>query len=146
MNGSKPHIVIDDDRIITVPDELKEVAVQYDHNITTLIFDCPRYWDGHDLSKTTLCVNYIRPDGEKGARYVKNMVIDADNSSIIHFEWPIANHLTQKAGPVTFTVCSTGELDDDDSIHWSSRINKDLIIVQGLACPEVIQEEEEVYE
>lgn len=39
------HIVINSDRSVSVPDELKNIAVQYDHNIETVTFDCPRYWD-----------------------------------------------------------------------------------------------------
>ena len=44
----KPHIVINSDRTITVPNSLKRIAVQYDHNIETITFDCPRYWDELD--------------------------------------------------------------------------------------------------
>ena len=44
------HIVIGRDRVIVVPDELKRIAVETDHNIETITFDCPRYWDDKDLS------------------------------------------------------------------------------------------------
>ena len=37
------HIVIGNDRFITVPEEPKRIGVQYDHNIETVTFDCPRY-------------------------------------------------------------------------------------------------------
>lgn len=53
--GTSPnerHIVIGKDRFITVPEELKKIAVQGDNNIETVTFDCPRYWDEHDLSAT----------------------------------------------------------------------------------------------
>ena len=50
MSISEPHIVIDSHRAITVPEQLKRIAVQFDHNFETVTFDCPRYWDGHDLS------------------------------------------------------------------------------------------------
>ena len=36
------HIIINSDRSITVPTELKNIAVQNDHNIETVMFDCPR--------------------------------------------------------------------------------------------------------
>ena len=54
---NESHIVIDTNRFITVPEELRRIAVQHDHNIETVIFDCPRYWDGHDLSKMKIYVN-----------------------------------------------------------------------------------------
>ena len=47
----EPHIVIGYDRVVTVPDQLKRLAVQYDHDIETVTFDCPRYWGKHDMSQ-----------------------------------------------------------------------------------------------
>ena len=38
----EPHIIIDKKRKVSVPDELKRIAVQHDHNIETVTFDCPR--------------------------------------------------------------------------------------------------------
>lgn len=55
---TEPHFVINDNRVISVPSELRTIAVQYDHNIETVTFDCPRYWDGHDMSKMVVYINY----------------------------------------------------------------------------------------
>ena len=60
---TEPHFVINDNRVISVPSELRTIAVQYDHNIETVTFDCPRYWDGHDMSKMVVYINYERADG-----------------------------------------------------------------------------------
>lgn len=49
-NDDDPHIVIGPDKIVTVPEALKKIAVQHDHNIETVTFDCPRYWDGIDFA------------------------------------------------------------------------------------------------
>ena len=43
MALAEPHIVIDDDRYIAVPKKLRRLAVQHDHNVETVTFDCPRY-------------------------------------------------------------------------------------------------------
>lgn len=52
----EPHIVIGSNRVITVPNALKRIAVQYDHNVESVTFDCPRYTDGIDMSKNeSLC-------------------------------------------------------------------------------------------
>ena len=56
---SEEHIIIGRDRYITVPEGLKRIAVQYDHNVETVTFDCPRYWDEHDLSTMNIYINYI---------------------------------------------------------------------------------------
>lgn len=64
---SEPHIIIGKDRIIRVPDELKHLAVQYEHNVTSVTFDCPRYSDGIDLLDLMLYVNYYRQDNTPGS-------------------------------------------------------------------------------
>ena len=40
--SDEPHIIIGPDRVINVPNELKRLAVQYDHDVETVTFDCPR--------------------------------------------------------------------------------------------------------
>ena len=57
-SSAEPHIIIGSDRIITVPDSLKRIAVQYDHNVETVTFDCPRYWDERDLSQLTIFISF----------------------------------------------------------------------------------------
>lgn len=46
----KEHIIINNDRTVTVPDSIKKIGVQYDHNVNTLTFDCPRYSDEVDYT------------------------------------------------------------------------------------------------
>lgn len=51
----KERIIINSDRTVTVPDSAKKIAVQYDHNVNTLIFDCPRYADEeHNIDLSTM--------------------------------------------------------------------------------------------
>ena len=38
-SATEEHIVVGADRFITVPDSLKRIAVQFDHNIETVTFD-----------------------------------------------------------------------------------------------------------
>ena len=64
--STEEHIVVGDDRVITVPDSLKRIAVQYDHNVETVTFDCPRYWDGLDMSQMAIYINYHLPNKELG--------------------------------------------------------------------------------
>lgn len=62
-SSTEPHIVIGSDRHIAVPSQLKRIAVQFDHNFETVTFDCPRYWDGHDLSAMDIYIICKVPDG-----------------------------------------------------------------------------------
>lgn len=132
---SEPHIVINSDRSITVPEELEVLAVQYDHNIETVTFDCPRYWDGYDLSELDLRINYECPDKYRGASDCKNITIDEDDENVIHFDWTIMREVTQKPGTIKFIVCAqrvTEELTVENC--WHSRLCKQCSVVEGLDC------------
>lgn len=139
-NGSdEPHIVIGSDRIITVPDELKRIAVQFDHNIETVVFDCPRYWDEHDMSEMAVYINYKDPNEEKGYYQATDVTVDDTDSNIMHFSWTISKHLTLAPGPITFLVCvkktdNTGE----EVNHWNSELNKDMYVSEGLEIDETV--------
>ena len=137
----EPHIVINSDRTITVPDELKHIAVQFDHNIETVTFDCPRYWDELDFSKMHAYINYMRPDGYMDQYPVKNLRVDDSDDSIIHFEWVISKNVTQNKGNISFLVCiKTIDDEGEEEPHWNSRLNRDFIIDEGMECDEQIAE------
>lgn len=127
------NIVIGTDRFITVPESLKRIAVQYDHNIETVTFDCPRYSDGNDMSEMQVYVNYIRADGIKGSHLCTNVVIDESNPTIIHFDWTVSGHLTYADGHIQFMVCiKKVDADGYEMIHWNSEINTDMYVSPGI--------------
>lgn len=135
--SDEPHIVINPDRTITVPDELKHIAVQFDHNIETVTFDCPRYWDGHDFNEMNVYINYRRPDGYMDQYPTENLRVNDSDSSMIHFEWTISKNVTLVKGNISFLICiKTSE----DEPHWNSRLNQDLVIDEGMECSEQIVE------
>lgn len=142
-SDDEPHIVVNHDRTITVPDELKHIAVQYDHNVETVTFDCPRYWDGHDFFVMNVYINYERSDAYRDQYSVKNLRVDESDESIIHFEWIISRNVTLKQGNVKFLVCiKTMNSEGEEEAHWNSRLNNELIIDPGLECSAQIVESE----
>ena len=131
------HIVIDKDRIIHVPTELKRIAVQYDANIETVTFDCPRYWDEHDLSQMNIYINYKLPGNlinNIGQSLAKNVRINEDDENIINFDWTIGPILTNNKGDLPFSVCAKSKTnqDSDEAIRWYTEINTELIISEGM--------------
>lgn len=130
---TEEHIVIGEDRFITVPDALKRIAVQYDHRVETVTFDCPRYWDGHDLSTMTIYINYMRIDEVKARYLAEGIRVDEVDQNVIHFEWTITNDMTLATGSVEFLVCAM-KLDDkgNEELHWNSEINKQMYVTTGL--------------
>ena len=140
--GEEGHIIIGSDRTVTVPDELKKIAVQYDHNVETVTFDCPRYSDGVDMSEMAIYVNYMRPDGYKDAYSCKNVIIDETDPEIMHFDWTITRNATQVPGNLRFLVCvKKTDIEGNNVNHWNSDLCSDLRVGEGLECEEQIEQE-----
>ena len=136
---TEPHIVVGSNRVITVPSELKRIAVQYDHNIETVTFDCPRYWDDHDMSTMKVYINYTRADNEPGCYIADDVAVDETDTSIMHFSWTISRHVTEAVGPLTILVCiKMVNADGNEVNHWNSERNTDMTISQGMECEDII--------
>lgn len=135
------HIVIGNDRFITVPQSLKKIAVQFDNNVRTVTFDCPRYSDGRDLSTMTISINYMRPDGDPGLYQVEAVTIDENDDTLIHFDWVIKDHVTEVNGTLSFLVCAKKtNSDGTNENHWNSELNQEMTISKGLNCNTIIIE------
>ena len=133
----EPHIIIDSNRNIYVPEELRKIAVQYDHKVETVTFDCPRYWDGLDMSEMRVYINYMRSDGRIGLSIPKNLSIDSVDDSIIHFDWVITRGATMTAGVLSFNVCiRKPTVDGGEENHWNSEINTQMRVAPGLEYEE----------
>lgn len=133
------HIIIGNDRYITVPDELKRIAVQYDHDIETVTFDCPRFWDEHDLSMMKIYINYICAGRTHGSYIADNIVVDELDENIIHFNWTISRNVTTLKGKLSFLVCAKSvDEEGNEKNHWNSELNQDMYVSEGLEVMESI--------
>ena len=148
--SEEPHIIIGDDRIITVPDQLKRLAVQHDHDIETVTFDCPRYWDGIDMSKMSMYINYLRADSYRASYKATNVTVDASDDTIMHFDWTISKNVSLITGRLVFLVCiRKTDADGNEVNHWNSELCKDCYVSEGLepnaeelkeAYPDIIEQ------
>ena len=147
--SAKPHIVIESDKTITVPNKLKHIAVQGEHNIGTVTFDCPRYWDDHDLSQMQMRIAYQRPDGHREPYPVENLRVDDVDENTIHFDWTVSGNVTEVKGNISFMVCA--KLSDSEGNierEWHTRLNQDLIVDEGLDCSgeEIVEQNPDIIE
>lgn len=130
---TEPHIVVGDDRIVSVPKELQRIAVQYDHDVETVTFDCPRYWDGLDMSELHIYVNYMRRDRVVGCYLARNVTVDTTDSTIMHFDWTISRNVSQVVGEIKFLVCiKKGDSEGNEINHWNSELNNQMYVSEGL--------------
>ena len=133
------HIVIGMNRYITVPEELKRIAVQYDNDIETVTFDCPRFWDEHDLSKMKIYINYICAGRTRGSYIADNIMVDETDNTIFHFTWTISKNVTTLKGTISFLVCAKSvDEDGNEKNHWNSELNQDMYVSEGLETMETI--------
>lgn len=136
MGASEEHIVVGRDRFIKVPDALKKIAVQFDHNVETVTFDCPRYWDDTDFSTLRVYINYTRADGYEDSVVCDNVTAEEDT---IHFQWTVSSNVTQVAGTLSFLICMKQvDSDGNESQHWNSEINSEMYISKGMETQESV--------
>ena len=136
MSQTEEYVVIGSDRFITVPESLQKIAVQYDHNVNTITFKCPRVWDGRDISEMKLYVNYLRPDNQPNSYAVEadSIVVDAEDNTMFYFDWVVDKFATVANGHLTILVCAKklGTDGTTEENHWNSELNHDFYISEGL--------------
>lgn len=138
----EPHVIIGLDRFIKVPDSLKRIAVQYDHNMRTVTFDCPRYYDGRDMSEMRVYIIAIGHDKTPHGYIADNVRVDTDDTNMMHFDWTINRPMTDVKGSLVLQVCARRTDSDGNSInHWNTELNKDLYISEGSECVEAFEYE-----
>lgn len=128
-SGEEEHIIVGQDRSITVPNALKTIAVKGDKDVETATIDCVRYWDGNDLSTFAIYLNYILPNGDEGTYIPKSITKSVD---FFTFDWKIGSEFTYSQGKLTFWIVA--KLTDNSGTlvrQWSSFQNSDCTIAQG---------------
>lgn len=147
--NDEPHIVIGSDKTISVPNGLEHIAVQGEHNIETVTFDCPRYWDGHDLSQMQMRIVYQRPDGHREPHLVENLRVDEVDENTIHFDWTVSGNVTAVKGNISFMVCAKlSDSEGNREREWHTRLNQDLIVDEGMDCSgaEIVEQNPDIIE
>ena len=135
----EPHIIIGTDRFITVPTSLRRIAVEHDHNVETVTFECPRYWDEHDLSTMAIYINYVLSNGYADSYPADNVAVEDD---VMFFTWTIKREVTQVSGSIKFIVCAKNTDDQgNESNHWNSELCEDMYVSKGLeTTPQIASE------
>lgn len=142
----REHIVINSDRSVTVPDSLKKIGIQYDHNVNTLTFDCPRYADDAqsiDMSKMQIFINWMLPDKSIGSSIAENIIIDEADSTLMHFDWIITSAVTSVFGILERTLVCIKQTDTDgrEIYHWNTDLFQKFSVGEGMECNEQLAEE-----
>lgn len=137
---NEPVIEINADlRHITIPEELKDIAVTGDHLCETIYFSCPRYFDGEDLSNHSCIIRYINAGNEYGECDVVDITTENDR---IKFGWSIDNKATRYSGIIKFTV-QFETISDSVEYQWQTT-PAELNILPGLNIESTITDQDDV--
>lgn len=132
----EPHIVVGADRKITVPSELRTLAVVGDIKMNVVTIDCVRYVEGHDLSSFDIFISYVLPN-RKQKMHIPEKIETFDGEDYFSFDWKISKEISSTAGQIVFSIIAvkTGVDADGKGIvvnRWGSFTNSDCSVASGL--------------
>ena len=141
----KEHVIINLDRTVNIPESMKKIGIQYDHNVKTITFDCPRYPDENpsvDMSTMKIFINWMLPDKTLGSTIATNVCVDSENENLMHFDWVITRVVTSVPGVLSTLICikettETGE----ETYHWNTELIQSFKVGNGMECTEQIAEQ-----
>ena len=141
----KEHVIINLDRTVNIPESMKKIGIQYDHNVKTITFDCPRYPDENpsvDMSTMKIFINWMLPDKTLGSTIATNVCVDSENENLMHFDWVITRVVTSAPGVLSTLICikettETGE----ETYHWNTELIQSFKVGNGMECTEQIAEQ-----
>ena len=141
----KEHVIINLDRTVNVPESMKKIGIQYDHNVKTITFDCPRYPDENqslDMSAMKIFINWMLPDKTLGSTIATNVCVDSENENLMHFDWVITRVVTSVSGVLSTLICikETTEA-GEETYHWNSELIQSFKVGNGMECTEQIAEQ-----
>ena len=141
----REHIIINNDRTVTVPTSVTKIGNRFDHNVNKVTFDCPRYADVEqtiDLSAMKIYINYIRPDKKPLSSLAENVTVDEADPTIMHFDFNVTRTVTLMDGVLDCLVCiKSTNSEGVEKHHWNSDIFSKLTVGKGMENEETIAEE-----
>lgn len=111
----------------------KQFNITQEENSQYIPFEMSRYYDGFDLTTTSLSIHYEISDGQHGVSIPVNVVY---NDEKIRFAWLVDAGATRIAGKIKFEIHAVGIATDNSGNNvgyvWKSKCNEDLNVLQSL--------------
>ena len=140
QDNDEPTLTIDSNlRKITVPQQLYNIGVAGDHLCEEIFFECPRYFDGNDLSEHNCIIRFINAGKEYGESNITNMTVNED---LLIFGWKLDNSVTRYNGVISFTV-QFETIKDGIQYQWQTTPAQ-LNILAGLNIEQTITEKDDI--
>ena len=125
-------------RIISVPNEYKELGVESDEKVTRVKFQCPKIvGDNIDLTEYNLYINYRNAGNKLNSYLVEDATVTDD---IINFSWLLSRHVTESPGTISYIVCAKKSDDTGVINEWNTKVATGTVGV-GLEATQEIEEQ-----
>ena len=125
-------------RIISVPNEYKELGVESDEKVTRVKFQCPKIvGDNIDLTEYNLYINYRNAGNKLNSYLVEDVTITGDT---INFSWLLSRHVTESPGTINYIVCAKKSDDTGVINEWNTKVATGIVGI-GLEATEEIEEQ-----
>lgn len=121
------HIIIDSERILHIPENIKRISVVGDNNAETLLFVMDRSYKNTDLINKKCMARFVNAQNEYGEDDIEVSIYESDDDSKILLKWNLTNEVTRYPGIAQFTI----QFEDNEKYQWQSKSGK-LIIRQAL--------------
>ena len=125
------------EKVVVKQSEWKITVAQYEQDATCLVFDMPRYIDGHDmLACNAKEVHYTTRGGGLGVYEIVDAALKKGSDKIITFSWYLSSIATENVGPLSFVV-RFAEIENSNPTNilfdWYTLSNdKDIEIIAGM--------------
>ena len=125
-------------RIISVPNEYKELGVESDEKVTRVKFQCPKIvGDNIDLTEYNLYINYRNAGNKLNSYLVEDVTVTGDT---INFSWLLSRHVTESPGTISYIVCAKKSDDTGVINEWNTKVATGIVGI-GLEATEEIEEQ-----
>ena len=125
------------EKVVVKQSEWKITVAQYEQDATCLVFDMPRYIDGHDmLACNAKEVHYTTQNGGLGVYEIVDAALKKGSDKIITFSWYLSGIATENVGPISFVV-RFAEIKNNDPTNilfdwYTLSNNKDIEVIAGM--------------
>ena len=134
LNGYEWYDEYQDDKY-SIVDNLKDITIDpsqinitQEENSQFIPFEMFRYYDGFDLTTTTIYFRYETSDGYKGKSDPVNVTY---NSEKIRFAWLVDGNVTHVAGKIKFEIHAVGINSKGKSYTLKTKPNDKLNVLQS---------------
>lgn len=114
----------------------RQINITQETNSQYIPFQMPRFYDGFDLTTTTLMFHFVNKNGYEDYANPVNVYYSSDK---IKFAWLVDKRVTAIDGKVKFEIQAVGVNSKGDEYVWKTKPYEDLNVLKSLSGNGIIE-------